>query len=255
MGNKIYFISDLHLGIPSHKSSLEREKLFVEWLDEISTDVEEIYLLGDIFDFWFEYKTVVPKGFVRLFGKLAELTDAGVKIFLFKGNHDIWAFNYFKKELGVEICRKPEIKTFNNKRFYLAHGDGLGDGDIGYKFLNFIFELRINQWLFKWIHPDIGTRLGLYFSRRSRLANIVKKGKIETSNNVEKERLFVYSKNLVEKGIDVDYFVFGHRHIPLNKKINDKTSCVILGDWLTHFSYAVFDGEKMELKYYSSKKL
>lgn len=250
MNKKIYFVSDIHLGIPSHNGSLKREKLFVEWLKEISSDAEEIYLMGDIFDFWFEYKTVVPKGFLRLFGKLAELSDAGIKIFLFKGNHDIWAFDYLNKELNIEICRKPQIKSLKGKNFYLAHGDGLGNGDIGYKFLRFIFEMRINQWLFKWIHPDIGTRLGLYFSHRSRLANVVKEGKKEISDNVENESLFIFSKSLIEKGIAVDYFVFGHRHIPINKKINDNTSCVILGDWLTHFTYAVFDGEKIELKYF-----
>lgn len=252
MNDKIYFVSDLHLGIPTYKDSLKREKLFVEWLDEISSDAAEIYLMGDVFDFWFEYKTVIPKGFVRLFGKLAELTDSGIKIFLFKGNHDIWAFNYLKNELNVEICRKPKIKTLNNKRFYLAHGDGLGNGDCGYKFLRFLFEIKTAQWLFKWIHPDIGTRFGLYFSHKSRLANIVKVGKKETSNKIEKERLFVYSKNLVENGLDVDYFIFGHRHILINKKINNKTTCIVLGDWLTHFSYAVFDGEKIELKHFKT---
>ncbi len=246
----IYFASDFHLGIPDYKSSLKREKLLVKWLDEIKNDAKEIYLLGDIFDFWFEYKTVVPKGFVRLFGKLAEITDSGIPVYLFKGNHDIWAFDYLNKELNIQIHRKPLVKEINNKRFYLAHGDGLGKGDNRYKFLKKIFECRFNQWLFKWLHPDIGTRLGLYFSSKSRLANIAREGKKEKPKGYENERLFVFSKNLLDKGANIDYFIFGHRHIPLNAKINDTSKCIILGDWITNFSYAVFDGKDVELKYY-----
>ncbi|MCK5839474.1 MAG: UDP-2,3-diacylglucosamine diphosphatase, partial [Bacteroidales bacterium] len=160
----IYFASDFHLGVPDHESSLVREKLFVRWLDEVRGDAGEIYLMGDIFDFWFEYKTVIPKGFVRILGKLAEITDSGIPVYLFKGNHDVWAFDYLQKEINIQLFRQPEIKLFGNKKIYLAHGDGLGPGDTGYKFLKKMFAFRPNQWLFKWLHPDIGTRLGLYFS-------------------------------------------------------------------------------------------
>jgi len=158
MQNNIYFASDFHFGVPDHDRSLEREKLFVKWLDEIRVNAAEIYLMGDLFDFWFEYKTVIPRGYVRLFGKLAEITDSGIQVHLFKGNHDMWAFNYMTKELNIQLHRDPEIKKFGNKIFYLAHGDGLGPGDHGYKFIKKVFQSPVNQWLFRWIHPDLGSQ-------------------------------------------------------------------------------------------------
>ena len=171
MQKKIYFVSDFHFGVPDTENSRKREDLFVRWLDSIKMDAEEIFLMGDLFDFWFEYKTVVPRGYTRLLGKLAEISDSGIKIHLFRGNHDMWAFDYLNKELQIEIHRDPEIKVFNNKVFYLAHGDGLGPGDRGYKFIKKVFQCRINQWLFRWIHPDIGIHLGLFWSKKSRYAN------------------------------------------------------------------------------------
>ncbi|MBI9038799.1 MAG: UDP-2,3-diacylglucosamine diphosphatase [Bacteroidales bacterium] len=255
MKGKIYFASDFHLGIPDYASSLKREKLLVQWLDLIKKDALEIFLMGDIFDFWFEYKTVVPKGFVRLLGKLAEITDLGIPVHLFKGNHDVWAFNYLNKEVNIILHREPEIKVFNNKKFYLAHGDGLGPGDKGYKFLKKVFECRINQWLFRWLHPDLGTRMGLYFSSKSRLAQIAKEGKKANNFDLKNEMLFKYTLEVLKKEIDIDYFVFGHWHYPINKKISDNCCLIVLGDWLSNFSYAVFDGENIEQKFFKINEI
>lgn len=247
---KIYFASDFHFGIPDHDGSLEREKLFVRWLDEVKTDAAHIFLMGDIFDFWFEYRTVVPKGFVRLLGKLAGITDAGIPVSLFRGNHDVWAFDYFEKELNIKLYRRPEIMEFSGKKFYLAHGDGLGPGDNGYKFLKKVFACPVNQWLFSWLHPDLGARMGLYFSKKSRLANIAKEGKKDATNNLKNEMLYQYAAGMSEKHPEVDFFIFGHRHLPTQVRLNDSTELVILGDWITNFTYAVFDGEKLLLKQY-----
>jgi len=246
----IYFASDFHFGIPDHAGSLARERLFVKWLDEVQKDAAHIFLMGDIFDFWFEYKTVIPKGFVRLLGKLAEITDAGVPISLFRGNHDVWAFNYFEEELGIKLYRKPEMLEFSGKKFYLAHGDGLGPGDRGYKFLKKVFACRLNQWLFRWLHPDLGARMGLYFSKKSRLANVAKEGKKDSSNNIKDEMLYKYSEEMLKQHPDLDYLIFGHRHLPTQVDLNDKTQLVILGDWITNFTYAVFDGEELKLLQY-----
>ena len=175
MERKIYFASDFHFGIPDTESSRKREDLFVKWLETVKADAGEIFLMGDLFDFWFEYKTVVPRGYTRLFGKLAELTDLGIKIHLFRGNHDMWAFDYLREELQIEIHRDPEIRIISGKTFYLAHGDGLGPGDHGYKMIKSVFQCRFNQWLFRWLHPDIGIRLGLFWSRKSRNAVQIQK--------------------------------------------------------------------------------
>ncbi|MFA5417394.1 MAG: UDP-2,3-diacylglucosamine diphosphatase [Bacteroidales bacterium] len=248
---KLYFASDFHLGIPDHDRSLQREKMLVKWLSEVSKDAAEIFLMGDIFDFWFEYSTVVPKGFVRLLGKIAEITDQGIPVHVFRGNHDVWAFDYLCKELNVQLYRNPVIREYGGSTFYLAHGDGLGPGDYGYKFLKKVFEFRPNQFLFKWLHPDIGTRLGLYFSGRSRLANVAKAGKQENVSDQQKQVLVQFAKSQTVEFPDVDYFIFGHRHVPVIEKINDKSTLVILGDWITHFTYAVFDRGDMQLLTYS----
>jgi len=248
--SKIYFASDFHLGVPDHDSSLDREKKLVRWLDIIKLDASEIFLMGDIFDFWFEYTTVIPKGYVRLLGKIAEITDSGIPIHVFRGNHDVWAFDYLNKELGVQLHREPVIRNFGGKQFYLAHGDGLGPGDTGYKFLKKVFELKVNQFIFKWLHPDIGTRLGLYFSHGSRIANITREHKNDFQFIIEKEMLYAYCMQTLEIQWDIDYFIFGHRHVPLVHPLTDKANMVILGDWVTNFSFAVFDGEKLELQYF-----
>lgn len=247
---KIYFVSDAHLGIPDYANSLKREKLLVEWLDMAKQDAEEIYLLGDIFDFWFEYKTVVPKGFVRLLGKIAEITDAGIPVHYFTGNHDMWAFGYFEKELGVKMYRQPQEREINGKQFYIAHGDGLGPKDYGYKFLKMIFSSRICQRLFSWIHPGFGTGLALFFSRRSRMANGPKD---EVFLGEENERLIVYCRELLKKK-PYNYFIFGHRHLPMDISIAKDARYINTGEWVSKFSYAVFDGEDLHLKYYNPDK-
>ncbi len=246
---KIYFASDFHLGIPDRETSLIREKRLVDWLEHVRKDAREIYLMGDVFDFWFEYKTVVPKGYVRLLGQLARITDAGIPVHLFRGNHDIWAFDYLEKEAGLVLHRKPVRMERDGKTFYLAHGDGLGPGDSGYKFLKRVFECRFCQWLFRWLHPDLGARMGLFFSRRSRCSNMAREGKNEGSlKDPENEMLYRYTQDLIGKNITADYFIFGHRHRPLQVNIGKGCAMVILGDWITHFTYAVFDGKELHLK-------
>jgi UDP-2,3-diacylglucosamine hydrolase len=247
---KFYFISDFHLGIPDYESSLLREKRFVRLLDEAKTDAVAIYLMGDIFDFWFEYNTVIPKGFSRLFGKLAEITDSGIPVHLFRGNHDIWAFNYLETELNIKLHRTSELVILGKKKFFLSHGDGMGPGDHGYKLLKKLFEFRPNQWLFRWLHPDIGSRLALYFSRKSRIANIIKEGRIEKTGNYDMERLVIFSREMAEKDPSIDYFIFGHRHLPIDVPVSANAHCIILGDWVTNFTYAVFDGTDLQLKHF-----
>lgn len=253
---KLYFASDFHLGIPDYENSLKREKMLVDWLDQASKDATEIFLMGDIFDFWFEYKHVIPKGYIRLLGKIAEITDSGIPVHLFKGNHDIWAFSYLNQELNVQLHRKAVVREFDGKKLFLAHGDGLGPGDKGYKMLKKVFEFKPNQFLFRWLHPDIGTRMGLYWSRRSRLANISKNGKhqVET-RDPQKEMLFKYAEYKADQNPDIDYFIFGHRHVPIQLNVSENAQIVILGDWVTHFSYGVFEDGKMRLEYYKPSKL
>jgi UDP-2,3-diacylglucosamine hydrolase len=248
----IYFASDFHLGVPDHESSLNREKLIVAWLDEIKPLTSELFLMGDLFDFWFEYRTVVPKGYVRLLGKLAEFTDAGIPVHVFRGNHDIWAFDYLQKEIGVKLYRKAIRRSFNGKKFFLAHGDGLGPGDTGYKILKKVFESRFNQFFFKWLHPDIGTRLGLYFSRKSRIANVARDVNNKEKIVVENEMLYRYCMKKLLTEADINYFIFGHRHVPIIHPLNNASKLVILGDWVSNFSYAIFDGETLDLRFFNS---
>lgn len=243
---KIYFASDFHLGVPSHEISLTREKRIVKWLDEIKGDAAEIFLMGDLFDFWFEYKYTVPKGFVRLLGKMAELVDSGVPITLFTGNHDMWMFDYLPKEIGVTIHRDPITRTYNNKKFYLGHGDGLGPGDHGYKFIKKVFANPVCQWLFERLHPNFALRIANFWSHKSRISNAPKD---EQFKGEEGEWLVTYSKDVLKKE-HVDYFIFGHRHLPLDIKLSENSRYINLGEWVNYNTYAVFDGEKLELKYY-----
>jgi UDP-2,3-diacylglucosamine hydrolase len=243
---KIYFASDFHLGVPTHEISIAREKRIVKWLDEIKNDAEEIYLMGDLFDFWFEYQYTVPKGFVRLLGKIAELSDSGIPITLFTGNHDMWMFDYLPKELGVTIHRGPITRTYNGKKFYLGHGDGLGPGDMGYKFIKRIFSNSLCQWLFERLHPNFAMRMANYWSRKSRISNAPKD---EHFKGEDGEWLVSYSKDVLKKE-HFDYFIFGHRHLPLDIKLNENSRYVNLGEWVNYNSYGVFDGTDLELKYY-----
>ena len=249
MKGKIYFASDFHLGIPDRQQSLEREKKLVLWLGQARVDAAEIFLMGDLFDFWFEYSSVVPRGYSRLLGMLSSITDAGIPVHLFRGNHDMWAFSYLQEEVGLQLHRNPEFRTFNGKNFYLAHGDGLGPGDHGYKFIKKVFASRLNQWLFRLIHPDLGISMALFWSRKSR-NSALQKEKLEEERNLRliNERILIHSKELIQQHPGLNYLVYGHYHYPVETRISEKAVQLVLGDWLTHFTYAVFDGETLSLK-------
>jgi len=265
----IYFLSDFHLGAPDYASSLVREKKIVSFLDSIKKDAKEIYLLGDVFDFWFEYGKAVPKGYVRLLGKLAELSDAGIKLHYFTGNHDMWVFDYFPKELNMKIYRGIVTREIGGKKFYIGHGDGLGPADWGYKFIKSVFASKVCQWLFARLHPNFGIWIGDFWSGKSRIATA------DLHFHGEKEWLVIYAKKVLQKE-HFDYFIFGHRHIPIDYRLTPTLSegegafppsgetgkgasrYINLGEWITHFSYAVFDpeanvgtgGNNLELKYF-----
>jgi UDP-2,3-diacylglucosamine hydrolase len=239
----IYFASDFHLGAPDYASSRKRENKITGWLDSIKKDAKELYLLGDIFDFWFEYRKVIPKGFIRLQGKLAELSDLGVKIYIFKGNHDLWMKKYFAEEINAEIIDKPIIKQIGSKIFYLAHGDGLGPGDRGFKFIKRIFVGKFNQFLFRCLHPDLGIKLASFFSGKSRVKNY----KVNDHFYGEDEWLVIHSRKILETQA-IDYFIYGHRHFPQLYPLNEQSTYLNLGDMITHNTFAVFDGEKIQLK-------
>lgn len=243
---RIYFASDQHFGAPTPQESFPREQKFVAWLDEIKHDADILFLLGDLFDFWFEYKTVVPKGFVRVLGKLAELRDSGITIYFFTGNHDLWMEDYFETELTIPVYHRPQEFTFNNKVFLIGHGDGLGPGDKGYKRMKKVFTNPFSKWLFRWLHPDLGVKLAQYLSVKNKLisgdADIKFLGE-------ENEWLVLYSKRKLETK-HYDYFVFGHRHLPMTITVGENSTYINLGDWIGYFTYGVFDGEHFELKEY-----
>lgn len=243
-GKKIYFISDFHLGVPDHERSLQREKKIVRWLNQIKPDAAIIYLMGDVFDYWFEYKHAVPKGYVRLLGKLAELSDSGIEIHYFTGNHDMWVFDYLPTEIGLTLHREPIFKEYNQQKFYLGHGDGLGPGDHGYKFIKKLFANRIAQWLFARFHPNFGISLMRYFSKKSRIAT----GDDDANFlGEDKEWLIIHSKEVLQKE-HFDYFIFGHRHLPLDIAIGANSRYINLGEWINHFMFAEFDGITVTLK-------
>ena len=240
---KIFFLSDFHLGIPDHKASLVREQRIISFLDSIRHEAMSIFIVGDMFDFWYEYRQVVPKGYVRLLGKLGEFTDAGIDIHFFVGNHDMWMNDYFQKELSIPVYFEPKEFEFNNKKFYIGHGDGLGPGDEGYKMLKKVFRNPFCRWLFGILPPNIGMGVANYFSRKSRQAADHKEEQFVT---LEKEWLATYSmKVLKEKHFD--YFIFGHRHLPLDLSLNNSSRYINLGDWIRYSTYAVFDGEKLNV--------
>jgi UDP-2,3-diacylglucosamine hydrolase len=245
---KIYFLSDFHLGAPNNELSLLREKKIVQFLDEIKNNAAVIFLVGDLFDFWYEYRKVVPKGYVRLLGKLAELTDAGIPVHVFVGNHDMWMKGYFQEELNIPVYFEPKEFTFNNKKFLIGHGDGLGPGDEGYKMLKKIFRNPVCQWLFGILPPYLGMGLANFLSRRSRAQTGATE---EVFLGEDKEWLIIYCKELLQKNF-YDFFVFGHRHLPIDFRLSEKSRYINLGDWIRYFSYASFDGEQLELKYYKN---
>ena len=246
-GKSIYFSSDNHLGAPNYSESLIREKLFISWLEKIKTDAQVIFLLGDLFDFWFEYYKSVPKGFTRVLGKLAELSDSGIKIYFFVGNHDYWTRDYFQKEIGMEVLKKPTEFKINNKLFFIGHGDGLGPGDFKYKFLKRIFRNPLFIFLFRINYPWFGIPLGNFFSR---------KNKILSGNNIKfisKENEILY--HFCKKKLNVkhyDFFIFGHRHLPLKIELGNNSYYFNTGDWINHYSFLHFKDDSLELKYFKN---
>lgn len=243
---KIYFISDVHLGAPALRNNRERELLFARWLDEIKYDVDELYLMGDIFDFWYEYKKVVPRGFTRIMGRIADLTDRGIPVHFFTGNHDLWVYDYLPAELGVILHRNEIIKEIGGRKFFLAHGDGLDASDSGYKFLKRIFTNRALQWMFSRIHPNGAMAFGHRWSKSSSKAKL----KHEDSFSVKNDGMYKYAKGVLENE-SIDFFIFGHRHLMVDVQMKEKARFILLGDWVKNFSYGVFDGETFELKKYS----
>ncbi len=245
-GKKVYFASDNHLGAPTKEASLPREKKFVSWLNEIKKDAAAIFLIGDLFDFWFEYKTVVPKGFTRTFGKLAEISDAGIPIYYFVGNHDLWMSGYFEEELGIPVFHKPHEFQIGNSAFFIGHGDGLGPGDKGYKRMKKVFTNPFFKWLFRWLHPDIGVKIAQYLSVKNKLISGDDDAKFLGEEN---EWLVKYSKRKLEDK-HRDFFVFGHRHLPLEIELHESSKYVNLGDWIQYYTYGEFDGKNLHLKTY-----
>ncbi len=242
-GKKVYFLSDFHLGAPNDTESRKREDRLVRFLQDARKDAGIIFIVGDIFDFLFEYKTVVPKGFVRILGTLAQMADEGIQLHIFTGNHDLWMQDYLSKELNAKLYFEPQAFTIQNKQFLIGHGDGLGPGDKGYKRLKKMFTNPICQWLFRWLHPDAGIQLANYLSRKSR----AKTGNAdEIFLGEDKEWLILYTKEKA-KTMSVDYFIFGHRHYAIDLKINDKSRYINLGDWIRLNTYAVFDGTDLHL--------
>lgn len=246
-GKRIYFVSDIHLGAPNATASREREHLFVAWLDEIAADAHAVYIVGDLFDFWFEYRRAVPRGFVRTLGKLAELSDKGILISFFLGNHDMWMSGYFEEELNIPVFHEPVLHHWNGVGFYIGHGDGLGPGDGGYKFLKRIFRNPVCKWLFGKLHPDVGIWLADFWSGRSR-----SHASEEEWLGKEEEWLAIYSEKMSQL-CDARFFIFGHRHLTIDLMLSDRASRYInLGEWFDSRSYAVFDGTNLSIEFYKN---
>ena len=249
-GKKIYFLSDFHLGTPNAESSLQREKRIVQFLNEIQHQAYAIFIVGDMFDFWYEYRTVVPKGAVRLLGKIAELADAGIKIHFFVGNHDMWMRNYFQKELNVPVYFGPREFEFNGKKFWVGHGDGLGPGDHGYKAMKKVFRNPVCQWLFGILPPFFGVGIANYFSNKSREATGTSEEKFLGE---DREWLLIYSREMLAKK-HFDFFVFGHRHLPIDFRLTEESRYINLGEWINFSTYAEFDGENLLVRSYTGKE-
>lgn len=242
-GQKIYFASDFHLGAPDYAQSRAREKVIIRWLDQVAKDASVIFLLGDLFDFWFEYKYVVPKGFIRFFGKLASLKDQGKDLIIFTGNHDMWMFDYLQEELAVPIIRNPVSIQVNDQLLHIGHGDGLGSGDQQFKILKKIFKSALSQKLFAAIHPRWGMGLAHAWSHHSRQKNLKKD---ESFKGKEFEWIYEYCET-VEKQQHHDYYIFGHRHLPLDIPINAQSRYYNIGEWIQARTYGVHDGTKFSL--------
>jgi UDP-2,3-diacylglucosamine hydrolase len=246
---KIYFASDLHLGAPDHERSRAREKHFVNWLRSIAGDVSELVLLGDIFDFWFEYKRAVPKGFVRLLGTLAELSDSGVSIHLFRGNHDLWYNDYLRDEIGAQIHHHPQERTWFGRKYFFAHGDGLGPGDKGYKRMKKIVTHPLSRWAFHRLHPNFGIGLAHWVSQKGGDHNYDNRKAREAWHHGQNDYLYRYVRRKIQSGSDADCFVFGHRHVMVQEELEKGKEIVILGDWIQYFSYLEISesGHRLEI--------
>lgn len=242
--NKTYFISDLHLGA-SYLNNRECEQRIVRWLDQIKDDAKRLVLLGDILDYWFEYRHVVPRGYVRFLGKLAELSDNGVEIHWFTGNHDIWIFDYLPSEIGISLHRTHTVMDIDGHSFFLSHGDDVGKRKRSFRFLQWLFHNKVAQWCYSWIHPDLTMMLAHSWSASSRKKNEYRKEERFLGEN--KEPLVVFAKEYIKEN-DVEYLIFGHRHILLDMTLSRNNRMVILGDWINHFSYAVFDGNHLTVE-------
>jgi UDP-2,3-diacylglucosamine hydrolase len=243
-GKKIFFLSDFHLGIPDHETSLGREKRIIDFLESIRDEAAVIFLVGDMFDFWYEYRQVVPKGYVRLLGKLGELTDSGIVIHFFVGNHDMWMNDYFQKELNISVYFEPKEFVFGNKTFLIGHGDGLGPGDHGYKMLKKVFRNPFCRWLFGILPPYFGMGIANYFSRKSRQAA---DQNVEQFVSIDREWIATYCMEVLQHR-HYDYFIFGHRHLALDISLNTDSRYINLGDWIRYYTYAVFNGQRLDLK-------
>ncbi|MFN8775479.1 MAG: UDP-2,3-diacylglucosamine diphosphatase [Flavobacteriales bacterium] len=241
---RIYFASDFHLGVPSFEESLNREKEVVRWLNQCRRDASEIFLVGDVFDFWFEYRRAVPRGFTRLLGTISDITDSGIPVHWFTGNHDMWIFDYLPSECGITLHRDPVIREWDGKKYMIGHGDGLGPGDRGYKFIKKVFASRLCQWLFARLHPNFGIGLAQLSSGYSRTTSA-------SSDRIflgeDQEWLVVYAREIL-KHEHFDGFIFGHRHLPLEIRLNDRSTYFNLGDWIHHYTYGVLDNGRFELR-------
>jgi UDP-2,3-diacylglucosamine hydrolase len=239
----IFFASDFHLGAPNKTKSLERELKIIRWLDSIKNSAAAIFLVGDLFDFWHEYKRVIPKGYIRFQGKLAELVDAGIPVYIFTGNHDMWMYGYFTEELGIPVLRNPTLVTAAKKKIFVAHGDGLGPGDQQYKLLKQVFDNKMCQWLFRQIHPDLGMKIANLWSAKSRISSSTD----ETTKFLgEGEWLWTYAKEQEAKSHH-DCYIFGHRHLPIDVPVGDNSQYINLGEWVNYYSYAEFNGKDFVL--------
>lgn len=243
----VYFLADAHLGSLAVPHRREQERRLVRFLDEVKQKAGAIYMLGDMFDFWFEYRNVVPRGFTRFLGKVSELTDAGVEVHFFTGNHDLWCLDYLERECGMTVHRGALTLEMGDRTFFLAHGDGLGDDDRLFRLLRHVFHNGICQWAFRWLHPDIGVRFGLGWAKSSRLRH----GSDTPYKGEGEEPLVQFAKKYLAGHPGIDYFIFGHRHIELELALNRQTRIIVLGDWISQFTYAVFDGEALRLENYT----
>ncbi len=244
-GKKIYFASDFHFGIPDYEETRKRELKVCQWLDSIKGDAQQLYLLGDLFDSWMEYKRAVPKGSIRFLGKLAELSDAGIEIIVFTGNHDLWMHGYFEQELHAMVYKTAQTISIQGKIFHLAHGDGVAKEDKRYRLLKAFLHNKVSQYIYRQLHPDIGLKLADFFSRMG------PKHKYEDLQMKEpdKEYQLLYA-NFLLKNNHYDYFIFGHRHIPCSTQLNADSTFINVGDWISYNTYAVFDGQITLLKKY-----